>query len=174
MWNFFKAYLNNKKQCVVINGCSSDWLPVSSGVPQGSILGPLLFILYINNLPLSDAFSRLFLYADDTKCCKQICSTSDCSLLQKDIDCLYNLSSQNKLRFNVLKCLIIHFYKRSSFSILSPYYLSGKLIAISTHGNNLGVTFSSDLSRNKHYEKSHIKPIRRLVLFVILFPSHPQ
>ena len=153
LWNFFKAYLNNRKQCVVINGCSSDWLPVSSGVPQGSILGPLLFILYINDLPLSVAFSCLFLYADDTRCCKQICSTSDCSLLQNDIDSLYNWSSQNKLRFNVLKCLIIHFYKRSSFPILSSYYLNGALIATSTHGKDLGVTFSSDLSWSKHYEK---------------------
>ena len=113
---------------------------------------------------MSVAFSRLFLYADDTKCCKQICSTSDCSLLQKDNDSLYNWSSQNKLRFNILKCFIIQFYKRSLFPILSPYYLNGELIATSTHGKDLGVTFSSDLSWNKHYEKISSKAYQTLGL----------
>ena len=72
--------------------------------------------------------------------------------------------SQNKLRFNILKCFIIHFYKRSLFPILSSYYLNGELIATSTHGKDLGVTFSSDLSWNKHYEKISSKAYQTLGL----------
>ena len=64
---WFKAYLSLRTQCVIVNGCFSDLLPVVSSVPQGSILGPLLFVLYINDLP--DALSSVlpYLFADDTK-----------------------------------------------------------------------------------------------------------
>ena len=63
----------------------SDMLPVSSGVPQGSILGPLLFLIYVNDIPSEVNFSHIFLFADDTKCCKDIVGDSNCLLLQKDL-----------------------------------------------------------------------------------------
>ena len=69
---FFEAYLSDRLQCVTINNCLSQVLPVTSGVPQGSILGPLLFVIYINDLPDSIKDSQIFMYADDTKCGKTI------------------------------------------------------------------------------------------------------
>ena len=59
-WHFLKAYLTDRRQCVVIDGHCSDWLPVISGVHQGSILGPLFFVLYINDLQSSLSFSKAF------------------------------------------------------------------------------------------------------------------
>ena len=63
MW--FESYLSNRKQCVDVGGSRSDFLPVSCGVPQGSILGPLLFLVYVNDMNISLS-CRLSLYADDS------------------------------------------------------------------------------------------------------------
>ena len=70
---------------MVINGQTSDWLNVRSGVPQGSVLGPLLFILYIDNLHHSVTNSTLKIFADDVTMYKVVTDASDCDLLQEDL-----------------------------------------------------------------------------------------
>lgn len=97
---WFSSYLTDREQRVVIDGEESSWLPVLSGVPQGSILGPLLFVLYINDLPRC-VTSMVGLYADDTKLCRKITSVDDCKLLQRDLDMLIEWSKKWKLKFNV-------------------------------------------------------------------------
>ena len=63
-----RAFLKDRKQRVLVNGESSDWKDVSSGIPQGSVLGPTLFVLYINDLPSAvSSESEMFLFTDDTK-----------------------------------------------------------------------------------------------------------
>ena len=86
LWLWFKFYLLLRPQCVKINNQFSDFLPVLSGIPQGSILGPLLFLVYINDLPDHVLTSILLLFADDTKCFKTITDTNDSLDLQKDVD----------------------------------------------------------------------------------------
>ena len=66
--NWLKTYLTGRKQQVVIEGAKSSWLSVTSGVPQGSILGPLLFLLYMNDMPDVVSFCSISLFADDAKC----------------------------------------------------------------------------------------------------------
>jgi len=70
-----------------LSGSSSKWLPVLSGVPQGSVLGPLLFLIFINDLDCK-IFSRIYKFADDTKILQRINSTSDGPRLQQDVDTL--------------------------------------------------------------------------------------
>ena len=77
------AYLSVRHQCMSINDCISESLSVLSGVPQVSILGPLLFLIFINDLPPSVKHSSLFPFADDAKCLKTVCSLPDCHQLQK-------------------------------------------------------------------------------------------
>ena len=95
-----------------INNTLSNMVPILSGVPQGSILGPLLFAAFINNLPLHVTLAWVFLFADDTKCFKIISNPSDIISLQNYINQALNWSNINDLFFNESKFLHIHF-KRS-------------------------------------------------------------
>ena len=74
LWYWFRAYLADRSHYVNIDGNSSDCLPVHSGVPQGSVLGPLLFLVYINDLPSAITSSSTYLFADNTKFLKSICT----------------------------------------------------------------------------------------------------
>ena len=79
------GFLSNRRQCVVLNGIKSSWQAVKSGVPQGSILGPLLFLIYVNDFPRSIS-SQVFLFADDTKLIRSISTLADHVQLQTDLD----------------------------------------------------------------------------------------
>ena len=81
----FIRYLSGRQQRVFISGVPSTWLPVTSGVPQASILGPLLFLLYINDLPVNVRYSQIALLADDAKCVKNVKSVASCVDLQGDM-----------------------------------------------------------------------------------------
>ena len=81
--NWFKSYLSNRKQFVSINGHSSSLANISCGVPQGSVLGPLLFLIYINDLPDSSHFLSFFLFADDTNI---YCESDNLELLTKKVN----------------------------------------------------------------------------------------
>ena len=84
---WINAFLCFRQQRVVVNGVKSDWAPVVSGVPQGTVLGPLLFSLYINDIPVG-IDSQIRLFADDCVCYREIKTVEDTLKLQKDIDLL--------------------------------------------------------------------------------------
>ena len=103
--NFFQDYLKKRKQRVVLDNTVSDILDVYSGVPQGSILGPLLLILFINDIyDRIDPSTGICLYADDTKIWKSISSENDCKTLQTDVNGLQDWCTDNKMSFNIEKC----------------------------------------------------------------------
>lgn len=87
--NWFSSYLIGRRQRVIIESSLSDWLPVVSGVPQGSTLGPFLFLLYINDLPsMVSPDSTLALFADDSKCFRSIKALDDCLEFQDDVSAI--------------------------------------------------------------------------------------
>jgi hypothetical protein len=111
--NWTKAFLSNRTQRVVIGKSVSDWRDVLSGVPQGSVLGPLLFLIFINDMPtIVSHLCKLF--ADDTKLIAIIKDDQDRVQLQLDIDALVNWSKSWLMNFNEGKCKVLFFEKRKS------------------------------------------------------------
>ena len=101
--DWIKSFLTNRKQRVIVNGTPSSWYGVISGVSQGSVLGPILFGIYINTLVAVVKYSDLFLFADDNKLFKIIQTEQDSSLLQYDIDSMDNWTLNSLLLFHPKK-----------------------------------------------------------------------
>ena len=101
--SWIRAFLTGRRQRVMVNGCRSDRVPVASGVQQGSVLGPLLLVLYVNNLPTA-VQCPIQLFADDTKLYQSVRPDSDASSLQRDLDMVVTWSNNWRLPFNEAKC----------------------------------------------------------------------
>ena len=104
--NWIKNYLSNRTQKVIVEGKISDSITVISGVPQGTVLGPLFFLLYINDLPDSIK-CKIGLFADDSIVYNDIISFTDCKILQSDLDALCLWSKNWDTEFNTDKCKIL-------------------------------------------------------------------
>jgi hypothetical protein len=109
---WIRAFLTDRQQTVCVGGTKSESAKVTSGVPQGSVLGPVLFILYVNDMPNS-VTSRLIMYADDTKLYRPISSNQDVTLLQQDLDALHEWSSSWLLKFHPGKCKMLRIGTRN-------------------------------------------------------------
>jgi hypothetical protein len=101
-------FLTDRKQRVVLDGFMSNWRRVGRGVPQGSVLGPLLFLVFINDMP-AGLNHICKLYADDSKLIAVIKTDEDRLKLQEDLDKVCDWSAKWKIGFNVAKCKVMHF-----------------------------------------------------------------
>ena len=146
--NWFHSYLQDRRQQTTILGATSSPTPVTSGVPQGSILGPLLFLLYENDLPSSIANSSIATYADDTKIFKEINSLNDATVLQEDLSNFEASSTNAGLQLNASKCKAISVTRRRK-KIEYPYNLKDKTLESSEHERDLGVWISNNLKWRK-------------------------
>ena len=104
--NWIKVFLIERSQVVKVNHTESEPTSVPSGVPQGSVLGPVLFVLYINDLP-ETVKSDILLFADDTKIMRTITTREDACTLQNDVDSLQHWSHKWLLNFNADKCHVL-------------------------------------------------------------------
>lgn len=149
---WFASYITNRTQKVVVNGYVSELVTVTSGVPQGSILGPLLFLLYVNDISRCFAHSKFLMYADDLKVFKNIESEADCLMLQADLDRLTEYCNSNKLILSLPKCTFISFTKKKSI-INYNYQLNSVRLKRVTSIRDLGVTLDSKLHLDLHVDK---------------------
>ena len=137
IWQWISNFLKNRKQCVVVDGISFSPVDVDAGVPQGTVLGPILFLLHINDLP-SIVSSKVRLFSDDCLIYKQ-----------RDLNLLESWGAKWGTRFNPAKCNIMRVSrKRSPF--LHSYTLSGQVLGEVEDTKYLGVTLSDNLDWSKH------------------------
>ena len=134
-------YLNERKQRVVIRGAKSNWLEVSSGVPQGSVIGPLLFLIYVNDMP-SGINSTLNMFADDTKMTSVVNSEFEKRGIDKDLKILEEWTIQNDMKFNVEKCSVMHCGSKNE---KHDYRIYGQLIRKTVSEKDLGVVINPDM-----------------------------
>ena len=110
-----QQWLTDRKQRVVLNGKCSKWGDVLSGVPQGSVLGPTLFLIFINDIDIASEVTGAFIkkFADDTKCYQVVKTQEDRERFQAMLDNLAKWSSDWQMLFNVDKCYVLHIGKKN-------------------------------------------------------------
>ena len=157
---FFTEYLCSRKQRVILDNVISECVDILSGVPQGSILGPLLFVLFINDIYTNiDKDTNIALFADDTKIWRDINSEADCEILQNDINTLSTWSRNNKMSFHPDKCKALSIHdSRPDFVKVLPfpycyYNINGNIIEFCENERDLGVLVSSNFRWDDQHDK---------------------
>ena len=142
---WIQSFLSDRKQRVRINKSYSDFSPITSGIPQGSILGPVLFIIFINDLP-DNVSSNCKIFADDTKIYN---TTENSQAIQDDINSLMEWSDTWQLRFNAQKCNVLHIGKAT---IENEYFMGDNNTKINSvkQEKDIGVTFDRKLNFDIH------------------------
>ena len=143
MLSWIEAFLSGRR--VVLNGHCSSWADVLSGVLQGSVLGPLLFNIYVNDIP-DTVKSPILLFADDIKIFRCIRTHEDYAQLQLDLNCLSGWSWKCKLKFNVSKCNVLHLGATEQHT----YFLCDIVIQPAQPVRDLGVVIDQDLKFHEH------------------------
>ena len=144
---WIESFLSGRKQIVMVNGENSSWKDVTSGIPQGSVLGPLLFVLFINDLP-DIVDSDAYLFADDTKIFKIITQQGDREVLQRDLDKLNTWSDNWLLRFHPDKCKVMYIGRRRDSE--QQYKLRETTLQQADEEKDIGVIIDKDLTFDQH------------------------
>jgi len=149
--SWIESFLSNRYQRVKINGKFSSWRKVLSGVPQGSVLGPLLFILYINDLPCNTKNTSPSIFADDTKVNGKVDTKEESEAIQYDLDALESWSDIWQLKFNLDKCHVLHFGGKNQ---RRDYHLCNTALSHVTEEKDLGVVISEDMKAEKNVARN--------------------
>ena len=153
VFDWIENFLSRRKQRVAVCGSYSNWTDVISGVPQGSVLGPTLFIMYVNDLP-DYIKSSLRLFADDTKIYRPITSPNDIDLLQQDLNLLLNWCGTWLSSLNFIKCKHMSIGQKSTANQYY-FYLDNEAHQICTvkEEKDLGVIFDEHLHFSTHIKE---------------------
>ena len=145
--SWIRGWLLNRWQRVGVRGRWSRWRRVMTGIPQGSVLGPVLFMVFIDNLE-EGLRSDVLKFADDTKIFRRVDSEVDREVLQRDLDRLVQWSEVWQMRFNVDKCKVMHLM-RGNFG--GNYVMNGGSLGVVDEERDLGVRITNDLMASAHY-----------------------
>ena len=163
--NWIKEFLINRTQQVVVEGEKSDTIPVISGVPQGTVLGPILFIIYINDLAEYLKYSHLLIFADDSKFTKKIKTSVDHDELQLDMDSAIVWSTTNNMKLNMDKFQLLQ--HGTNKELQTSYKIDDKnTVTSSEKVKDLGVYISSTLSWEYQYTNM-IKEAKKMSSWIL-------
>ena len=137
--DWIEVWLTNRKQKVGLNKNYSDWSSVSSGVPQGSVLGPLLFLIYINDLD-EGIISKLGKFADDTKVARGVSNDNEVEILREDLGKIWQWSVDWQMLFNLDKCTVMHLGSKNPEC---EYKMGNNILKKSRQERDLGVIMDS-------------------------------
>jgi len=147
-----------RQQLVCVSGQKSSWKAVSSGVPRGSVLGPILFLIFINDLD-STLINSILKFADDTKLFGRINTDEDREVLQRDLHCLIQWSEKLQMPFNTAKCVNVHF---GSSNKEFEYYMDNQKLAAVKEVKDLGITVTGYLKPGTQCQQAYAKASRAL------------
>jgi hypothetical protein len=168
LFSWIRAFLTKRKQSVVINGKMSSAVDVSSGVPQGSVLGPLLFLIYINDVEDSLSFCKFKLFADDCKLFAECRQDANFELLVQDVENIFKWFDENQLKVAAEKCNVLHLGRRNpSRNVV----VNNTDIAATDTIRDLGLIVSRDLKQSSHCEALASKAFRVSNLIFRTFKS---
>ena len=158
--SWVKAFLTDRSQRVLIEGEASSEVLVTSGVPQGSVLGPCLFLFYINDIP-DNITSTVRLFADDTIMYIALKPKINTAALQEDLNTLDKWTKKWKMSFNLEKCHVIPVTRNKTIT-KTQYILHGQPLQTVSQAKYLGITITSDLRWNAHINSISSKANRSL------------
>lgn len=145
---WIESWLTGRQQRTVLNGEFSEWSAVTSGVPQGSVLGPCLFIIYINDIDAAvDTVMLVMKFADDTKLCGTADNVADCQTIQTQLNHLFQWSQDWQMLFNKDKCKVIHLGRNN---LMYDYHLGNDPLIKVDSEKDLGVYLHKSLTPSLH------------------------
>ena len=165
---WIRNWLTGRRQRTVIGGATSEWRDVLSGVPQGSVLGPVLFILFNDDIDLCIALIKAFAkFADDIKSGNTIMSQSDAERLQTCIDSFFEWAKRWEMVFNIPKCKVLHLGRTNPGT---TYFMNGQPLQVVDQETDIGVLVTKNLKPSDHCAK--IAQVARQVLGQVLRSFH--
>lgn len=153
-------YLLDRRQCVLLNGKCSSYVNVTSGVPQGSVLGPLLFLIFVNDISVGIS-SRIRLFADDCVLYRQVWNEGDGASLQSDLDRIIRWCQKWQMTLNPKKCVHMRVSKKKK-PIVTAYTIDTHILTTEPTCKYLGVVLSHDCSWNANVDHVVGKAARAL------------
>ena len=148
---WIKDFFADRTQSVVVEGVESDKIKVSSGVAQGSVIGPMLFIMFMTDIDQEVDYCQTTSFADDTRMLGKIQTIEDCNKMQRDITKIYSWSKSNNMKFNSSKCVLLRYthprQEPLDFTYQDP---TGEIIQEKTETRDLGITMSNEADFDVH------------------------
>lgn len=150
---WFQSFLQNRKQQVLIEGIKSNQSKVQSGSVQGSVLGPVIFLMYIEDMN-EDVESNTKVFVDDAKVKKKIDNEDDVQKLQADIEKMYNWQNKNNMRFNGTKFQVLRYGTNNEVKENTEYFTDDMEDIIQQYSSlrDLGITMSDDAKFEQHID----------------------